>query len=151
MDTDAPALLGLSHLALSTTDVDAAADFFVSVLGFEQTTRNELLAFVIHREGRIGIGLVGHLGEVRGPFDHRRVGLDHLALAVRDAATLQAWEARLTQFGVEHSPIVDSGGGLHLNLRAPGDLPIELYVMDESTAAAFGLRGTDEAFAVGPA
>jgi catechol 2,3-dioxygenase-like lactoylglutathione lyase family enzyme len=119
-------------------------------MGFEVTTDQPGLCFVVHRQARIGIAVTDHGGAVAAGFDELRTGLDHLALAVADAAALEAWQERLAAHGVTHSPITGSDSGLHLNLRAPGGLPIELYVMSAATAAAFGLSTTAEAFAVPP-
>lgn len=139
--TEAPELLGISHLALTASDVPAARRFWTEVMGFELFTDTPELCFVGHRSSRTGIAITNHGGGVRERFDERRPGLDHLALAVSDGETLLAWQARLAELGVPHTPVVDSGSGLHLNLRAPDDLPVELYVMDGATAATFGLSG----------
>jgi glyoxylase I family protein len=145
----APPFRGVSHLALSVRDLPAAVAFWRDVMGFEVFTDRPGLAFVGHRATRLGIGLTDHGGAVRDGFSERRTGLDHLALAVSSAAELDAWAARLAALGVPHSPVADSGDGLHLNLRAPDDVPVELYVMAPETAAAFGLDPT-EPFAVTP-
>jgi catechol 2,3-dioxygenase-like lactoylglutathione lyase family enzyme len=146
----APPLQGISHLALSVADLPAALAFWTTVMGFEVTTDEPGLGFVVHREARIGIAVTDHGGAVAGGFDELRPGLDHLAFAVGDAAALEAWRARLAAYDVTHAPIADSGSGLHLNLRAPGGLPIELYVMSADTAAAFGLATAAQAYAVTP-
>jgi glyoxylase I family protein len=59
-------------------------------------------------------------------FDEFRTGLDHIAFAVSDQAQLQAWEARLDELGVEHSPIKDSPVGQMLTLRDPDNVQLEL-------------------------
>ena len=147
-DPGVPGLLGISHIALTADDLDAAERFWTGVLGFETTTRLPDLLFVVHREARIGLGVTRHGGSVTGPFDPTRTGLDHLALAVADAETLERWRERLDAHAVPHSGIVDESG-LHLNLTAPSGIAVELYVMDAETAAAFGVAGGDEAVARG--
>lgn len=143
-----PRVLGISHVALSADDLDAAERFWTRVMGFETTTRTDDLLFVVHREARIGLGVTRHQGAVVGEFDPVRPGLDHLALAVADAGELERWRARLAEHDVPHGPVVDESG-LHLNLRAPGGIALELYVMDAATAAAFGVAGGEEAVARG--
>jgi glyoxylase I family protein len=142
-----PRLRSAVVIALSVDDLPAAMRFWVEVMGFEVTTDTPSLGFVVHRPSRIAIAVTNHDGATRGGFDERRCGLDHLAFAVEGVTELRSWQQRLQDNGVAHSPITDSGAGHHLNLRAPGDIPIELYVIDEATVAAFGLAGSDEAFA----
>ena len=88
---------------------------------------------------KLAIGLTNQQGQVAGSFDERRVGLDHLALAVADVATLQRWERRLTELDVPHSAITTSDAGNHLNLRAPDNFPIELFVLTDDGAANLGI------------
>ncbi len=147
----APPLQGISHIALTVDDVPAAVRFWVEVMGFEATTETPTLGFLVHRPSRIAVAVTDHGDAGRFDerrFDERRCGLDHLAFAVEGVAALQSWEQRLREHAVEHSPVADSGSGHHLTLRAPGDIPVELYVIDDATAAAFGLAGPHEAFAV---
>jgi glyoxylase I family protein len=145
----APVVLGLSHLALSVRDLDAAGDFWTSVLGFESIGDSESLRFLVHRDARIAVVLTDHAGAVTAPFDEHRTGLDHLALAVPDLDELQAWQRRLAASGVPHSAIAPTDAGHHLNLRAPDGFPIELYVMSPGFAAELGLPGPREAVARG--
>lgn len=142
-----PPLQGISHIALSVDDLPAAMAFWTRSMGFEATTDTPSLGFLVHRGLRIALGLTDHGAQVRGPFDHRRCGLDHLALAVPDATALAAWRERLVRHGVACSPVTDSGSGHHVNLVAPGGVPLELYAMDAATAAAFGLDGPEQAHA----
>jgi catechol 2,3-dioxygenase-like lactoylglutathione lyase family enzyme len=140
-------VLGLSHLGLSVADLDAAVEFWSGVMGFEVSTREPSMCFLIHRDARLGIGLTDHGGTVGSPFDEHHTGLDHLALAVPDTAALDAWVRRLDELAVPHSPVVASDGGHHLNLRAPDQFPIELFVMAQATAEAFGLVAPGDAVA----
>ncbi len=56
-----------------------------------------------------------------------------------DIATLQRWERRLTELDVPHSAITSSDAGHHLNLRAPDNFPIELFVLTDEGAASLGI------------
>ena len=40
---------------------------------------------------------------------------------------------------VPHSPVVQSDAGHHLNLRAPDNFPIELFVLTDAGAIQLGL------------
>ena len=136
-----PALRGVSHVSLSVPDLAAATDFWTTVLGFELVDGAADHAMVLHRAARVAVIVADHGGTVRGPFDEHHPGLDHVALAVDDLATLRAWERRLAERGVPYTPITASDAGHHLNLRAPGGLPVELCVLDAAFLAALGVDG----------
>ena len=53
-------------------------------------------------------------------------GLDHVALAVPDGASLQAWADHLTEVGIDHAGVVLEGGHPSLQLRDPDGIAIEL-------------------------
>jgi len=52
--------------------------------------------------------------------------MDHLAFAVADATTLQAWADELTGRGIEHGGVVDELGKPSLQLLDPDGISIEL-------------------------
>ena len=140
-----PRLLGISHVGLSVPDL-TVADFFVDVLGFESISDDPAFRMVLHRTARIAIAFSTHDGSVTGEFDEHNPGLDHLGLAVSDVPTLADWDSELRRRGVDTSSVVESPAGHHLNFRAPGNLPIELYLINDAMAQAVGLS-VDEAFA----
>ena len=140
-----PRLLGISHLGLSVPDL-AVADFFVEVLGFESISDDADLRFVVHRNARIAIAFTTHDGSVTGEFDEHNPGLDHLALAASDVSTLADWDSDLRRRGVNTSGVAESDAGHHLNFRAPGNLPIELFVINDAMAQAVGIS-LEDAFA----
>jgi glyoxylase I family protein len=134
-----PAILGFSHISLSVRDRDAAKAFWVDVLGFEVLSEEPTYCFTFDRSARLAVILTDHDESVSGSFDERRVGLDHLALAVPDVESLFSWQQRLAAYGVSTSPIVETDAGHHLNLRAPDNLAVEMYVMAPAFAAAIGI------------
>ena len=134
-----PAVLGLSHVSLSVRDRDAARHFWVDVLGFELIDEEPTYCFVFDRGAGLAVLLTDHDRTVVGGFDEHHPGLDHLAYAVPDVESLLSWEQRLAGLGVQHSPIVETDAGHHLNLRAPDNVPVELYVMKPEFVAALGL------------
>jgi len=131
-----PAILGLSHVALSVRDRDAARRFWVDVMGFELIDEEPGYSFVFERAAGLAVTLTDHDQTVAGAFDEHHAGLDHLAYAVPDVESLLSWEQRLAGLGVSHSEIVETDAGHHLNLRAPDNVPIELYVMKPAFATA---------------
>jgi catechol 2,3-dioxygenase-like lactoylglutathione lyase family enzyme len=137
----APAILGLSHLGITVRDIPAAQRFWTSVMGFVTLFDGDELCMILNPSSRLAIGLTNQQGQVAGSFDERRVGLDHLALAVADLPTLQLWAQLLTELDVPHSAIATSDAGHHLNLRAPDNFPIELFVLSVEGAVNLGITG----------
>jgi catechol 2,3-dioxygenase-like lactoylglutathione lyase family enzyme len=87
----------------------------------------------------LAIILTGHSDTVSVAFDEHHAGLDHLSFAVPDVESLRSWEQRLAAVRVPHSAIAETDAGHHLNLRAPDNVPIELYVMKPGFARDLGL------------
>jgi len=135
----APGITGLSHLGITVSDIAAAQNFWTQVMGFGTLIEGDEFCMLFEPTARLAIGFTNNQGQAAGPFDERRVGLDHLALAVADVATLTAWEQRLTELDVPHAPITQSDAGHHLNLRAPENFPVELFVLTPQGAAELGL------------
>jgi glyoxylase I family protein len=134
-----PAILGLSHVSLSVRDRDAGRRFWVDVLGFELIDEQPTYCFVFERGTGLAITLTDHDQTVSGAFDEHHPGLDHLAYAVPDVESLLSWEQWFDSHGVAHSSIVETDAGHHLNVRAPDNVPIELYVMKPEFATLLGL------------
>jgi glyoxylase I family protein len=139
-----PAILGLSHVGLSVRNRDAARHFWIEVLGFELMDEQPHYCFVYDRGTGLAVTMTDHDQTVSGAFDEHHTGLDHLAYAVPDVESLLSWEQRLDGYGVPHSPIAETDAGHHLNLRAPDNVPIELYVMKPEFGSLLGLvEGAD--------
>lgn len=144
---DSPGLLGLSHLGITVRDMPAAQQFWGSVMGFATLFEGKELSMFADRSAGLAICITNQQGLVEGSFDERRVGLDHLAFAVADLATLQRWEQRLTDLNVQHDSITTSDAGIHLNLRAPDNFPVELFVLTVEGAVSLGLSPDDRTVA----
>lgn len=145
----ASSVLGLSHVALSVCDRAAALDFWTRVMGFDVVADEEAYCFVFDRDAGLAVILTDHAGQVADAFDERRTGLDHLAYAVADVACLRTWEVRLDEMGVPHSEVTETDAGHHLNLRAPDDVPIELFAMKRELADLLGVDAAQAAARVG--
>jgi catechol 2,3-dioxygenase-like lactoylglutathione lyase family enzyme len=136
-------IAGMSHVALTVTDLEAARTFWTAVMGFTVAMESPGLVILVEARARVLVACVTHEAGDRDPFDERRVGLDHVAFEVDSIEQLRAWEGRLTELGVPPEPIVESPFGSHLNLRGPENLAIELLVMAPTVRAAmFGQDGT---------
>ena len=59
-------------------------------------------------------------------FAETRTGLDHISFAVAGRAELKEWGRRLTDNGVEHSPVAEDPFGAVLVFRDPDNIQLEL-------------------------
>ena len=128
-------LLGVSHLGFSVPDLAVAARFWVDVLGFEPINDDPTFRFLFHRGARIAVVLTDHEGTVQ----------DASTSTIR-VSTTSPWPWRTSTPGAVARPRWTSTvspipgwspvtAGWHLNLRAPGNFPIELFVIAEAFAA----------------
>jgi glyoxylase I family protein len=130
---------GISHVSLTVPDMAPAQWFWTTVMGFEIGIEAPGATVCIHRGSGTVVGFRDHAGTVRGSFDETHVGMDHIALAVSSTADLDERTMWLDQHQVEHSEVVESDLGHHLNLRAPDRIAVELFVLRDEVAAALGL------------
>lgn len=123
-------LSGFHHVALSVSDCDASAAWYMAVLGFEELFREESpdrrACVMRFPASGYSIGVVEHSG-ADGAFDIRQIGLDHVAFAVESRAELEHWEQRLADRGVEHSGVVDIPAGAILNFKDLDGIALALF------------------------
>jgi catechol-2,3-dioxygenase len=125
---EAAPITGLSHVQLLVSDVAASATWYSAVLGLRPFADDPDIGYVAlqHRGAKFVVVLT------RSPAPSDRAagsagdGLDHLALAVPDGASLEAWADHLTEVGIAHDGIVLEGGHPSLQLRDPDGIAIEL-------------------------
>lgn len=128
-----PRFTTLSHLDLSVTDIESSAKWYVETLGLERLGRsdfdNRIMIVLRHEETGLIIGLNQHHEQTAEAFDEHRPGLDHMGFEVSDRAELDAWDTRLTELGVEHSPVTDAptGSGTALVFRDPDNIQLEFW------------------------
>ena len=79
-----------------------------------------------HRGGRFVVVLTRASSPRTRSAEPAADGLDHLAFAVPDGASLEAWAAHLTEVGIDHDGVVLEGGHPSLQLRDPDGIAIEL-------------------------
>jgi glyoxylase I family protein len=129
----APTFDGLGHIDLTVTDAEESVEWWREVMGFDLLVggweREGFRGWTMVHPSGLAVTLLMHDGGDRAAFDERRVGLDHLALQVRDYATLEAWASHLDARGVQHSGIQDAEGktgGPCIVLRDPDNIQLEL-------------------------
>ncbi|WP_160160999.1 VOC family protein [Actinomadura sp. K4S16] len=130
------ALVGIQHVGLTVTDVEASAAWYQRVLGLRRQFDEPH-----HRSDKGGhsivlgtddmafnLGLDHHPGNGGEGFDPVRTGLDHLCLQVASLDQLHAWTARLDAEGVAHSGVYPMEGMpiSLLTFRDPDGIQLEL-------------------------
>ncbi len=116
-------MTGFSHIQLLVGDLAASEAWYTTALGMEPFAASEEKNYVAlrHRASGVHIVLSRRAGGAAGESL-----LDHLAFAVPDGATLQAWADHLTEAGIEHPGIVLELGKPSLQLLDPDGISIEL-------------------------
>jgi glyoxylase I family protein len=130
-----PTFQAVAHLSLTVTDPERSADFYNRVLGTETAmlTIDDVGPITIVASPSLTIGLRHHTGTAeKDTFDPTRIGLDHVALQVASRDELEAWRDNLKALGVTYSEIVETPFGLHLNLKDPDNIALELFVPNEA-------------------
>ena len=126
----AAAITAVRHIALTVTDLERSAAWYAEVLGFTELFResNAARSAVIMRipGADVIVGLVRFADGGDDRFSPRRTGLDHVCFAVASRDDLLTWPARLDQFGVDHSGVVESGRGSMINFKDPDGIALAL-------------------------
>jgi catechol 2,3-dioxygenase-like lactoylglutathione lyase family enzyme len=123
MTTSRPGLLGIRHVALFMTDLEAAERFWVDVMGYEVEWRPDT-DNVYLRGGSDNLAL-----HRAGPGGASASGvLDHIGLAVASPADVDAWAAHLAAKGVplKAQPKTHRDGSRSLYFHAPGGLLVQI-------------------------
>ncbi|MCW2542829.1 MAG: glyoxalase [Frankiales bacterium] len=128
-----PSLAGVSHIALTVSDLDRSVSWYVDTLGFAVLFPYDTDAFtrriLLHPSGAV-IALTQHTGAATTAFDPTVTGLDHIGFAVSDAALLQEWADWLTAQGVQHNgvQVTPATGSSLVAFGDPDGVALELYV-----------------------
>jgi len=112
---------GFSHLQLNVRELSASRAWFETVLGMEAFVELDDTVALKHTPSRLVLVL-----SQREMASDGTSPLDHLAFAVPDGATLEAWAQELTARGIAHDGVVLELGKPSLQLRDPDGNAIEL-------------------------
>jgi lactoylglutathione lyase len=122
---------GINHVGLSVLDIDSSALFFVQVLGWVESGRDESYPRTSVSDGhtRLTLWQVDRSLDVQ-PFNRRRnVGLHHLALEVASEQQLMEIAEKLKgqpEVTIEFMPeLVGKGPRKHMMCLEPGGTRIE--------------------------
>ncbi|MEO9683840.1 MAG: VOC family protein [Tateyamaria sp.] len=121
--------LGIDHLGLTVSDLDASLAFFTQALGWTQFGGNPDYPSAYITDGHSKLTLWQQRGDTA--FDrHANAGLHHTALKVASAAQLQSlfkvvadWPGVVIEFAPEFS---GKGPKEHFMVREPGGTRLEL-------------------------
>jgi glyoxylase I family protein len=130
-----PDIAMIHHVGVTVTDVERSTLWYTEVFGFTklmEETHPDGTGYVVvlgKPDWSTCIGLHTHPANQSEPFSETRTGLDHISFLVPSRAELDAWETRLTELAVEHSPVSNQSGYSVLAFRAPDDIQLELILM----------------------
>ena len=126
-------LSGISHVALTVSDMVASKEFYSQTLGLTVLDASDsYCALLVGGQGLTALILTSHREGYREPFTELRPGLDHVSLAVPDVESIAAWQARLEDHGVA-CDLRRSEWGHHLNFRDPDNIAVELVFLQPDT------------------
>lgn len=122
---------GVSHVALTVTDLDVSQRFYTEVLGFVVVLDTGYGRVCMHPASGFVLALLRHQDARGGRFSQLSTGLDHLGLVASTRDELEAWERRFDDYGVTYTPIRDMEMGSHLNFRDPDGIALEFWIPNE--------------------
>jgi catechol 2,3-dioxygenase-like lactoylglutathione lyase family enzyme len=130
-----PDIQGIHHVSITVPDIERSVAWYGDVLGLtklmdEQHPNDPGYAIILGKpDWSMCIGIHTHPTNERERFEERRTGLDHVSFTVANRDELQAWQSRLEELGVEHSPITDRGAYAVLVFRDPDNIQLEFITM----------------------
>jgi catechol 2,3-dioxygenase-like lactoylglutathione lyase family enzyme len=125
-------IVGFHHLSLSVTDLHRSTKWYQDALGLEMIAEIEGDGFRRNRmrapDSTVILTLTQHDAERAERFDERHPGMDHVAVALRDANEVHDMKGRLEELGVDHSDVKQSrGGATMITLRDPDNIQLEVF------------------------
>jgi glyoxylase I family protein len=120
----------ITHVALTVTSLDRSVPWYEALFGSKPVLNEDTGPFrhVVWLLGGTLVGLHQFPDPTNaGPFDERRVGLDHLAFACATRQELEEWEGRLNELGIANGGLVDAPYGSGLSFRDPDNIALEFF------------------------
>ncbi len=126
-----PTISGIHHLALTVTDADRSAAWYVDLLGMVQVFSGdeETVSFRVlaHPSGWY-LGVRAYRDGSNDGFDELRTGLDHVSFEVSSREQLAAWEEELAARGIPFTPAVATPIGTVVVFRDPDNIQLEMWL-----------------------
>jgi glyoxylase I family protein len=126
-----PDIPAIAHVTLTVSDLDRSVQWYERLfeVGFHRDERPgpfRRAVWIVEGQTLVGLHEFPDPSDTL-PFDERRVGLDHLAFACSGRDELEAWEARLSELGIDNGGIVDADYGSGLSCRDPDNIALEFF------------------------
>ena len=127
-----PEVKGIHHIALTVSDADASAAFYGRLLGLDEAFRvdDDTLCMRVFAGDGFLFGVRHYKAHDKDRFSEFRTGMDHMAFAVADRATLAAFEERLDAMSVDYTPAAETPFGPVVVFRDPDGVQIEFFVSE---------------------
>lgn len=127
-----PELTGVSHVALTVSDLDRSKQWYFDLFGLQELFGGDEddVRFVVtmHPTGLV-LGLREHKAGAGDQFSPDRTGLDHLAFQCADRTELEKWQAAFEEKGITYTPIIDTDYGHVLNFKDPDNIALEMFAL----------------------
>lgn len=119
----------ITHVALTVSDLSRSVPWYTRLFDSNPVLDEDTGPFrhVVWALGSTLVGLHQFPEGSLGPFDERRVGLDHLSFACADRGELGQWASRLDDLGISHGGIVDASYGSGVSFRDPDNIALEFF------------------------
>lgn len=130
----APPITGASHVAFTVRDMEASAEWYQRVFGWQVLRRYDgdpagsPRILLVDPATLFVVGLCQPVDGDGSAFDHRRTGLDHFAFRIADATDLDRWADHLDDLGIPHSPVRILDLGRFVSFEDPDGIQFELWV-----------------------
>ena len=130
---DMPAITGWSHVALTITDLKTSVPWYEAVLQVRELFRfstDDFDRVLLGHESGVVLALTQHAATVDGPFEPRRIGLDHLSWRVEREQDLDGWVERLDDLGIKNRGVQRAAatGSALVAFADPDGIQLEVYV-----------------------
>jgi glyoxylase I family protein len=126
-----PEITNINHVALTVSDVERSVAWYQKVLGLTQIMEGPhpdgagRFVLLATANWSVMVGIHGHDTSRGERFEETVTGLDHVSFGVASHEELEAWETRLKELGVEHSPVRDEVGFSLVAFRDPDNIALE--------------------------
>lgn len=120
------------HVALTVSDLSVSGPWYEKLFDGQKIFQgpddvSEVEIYML--PDNLLLGLRQHSGTPAGDrFSHERSGLDHFGMHLENTAELDGWRAKLDEAGIDHSGVVESPFGHHLNFKDPDGIALEMFV-----------------------
>ena len=128
-----PEFSGVSHIALTVTDLDRSQAWYEDLFGIQKLMEGEeegiRYCVNIHPGSNLILGLRQHAAGSGDEFTPERTGMDHVAFGCGDRTELEKWQSIFEEKGITYTPIIDTPYGHVLNFKDPDNIALEMFAL----------------------